>query len=184
MTTSEAVYHHCDACQTPITSADAPVECAVCRPPDLLADVREFHEKFGLAYRGRPRTLPDELREFRVGFLKEEIREYADQVERARGLLMYYTRASAAREIGEALAEQLDALVDLVYVALGNAHLQGFDFNAAWRRVHAANMSKERATSATASVRGGVFDVVKPPGWTAPDHTDLVADHAHQETAP
>lgn len=150
--------------------------------PDMLADIREFHEKFGLAYRGKPRTLPDELREFRIGFLEEEILEYRDEIDLARNLI-YQVRAKFRDpdQLTEPLANQLDALVDLVYVALGNAYLQGFDFSEAWRRVHRANMAKERATPDTASARGGVFDIVKPPGWTAPDHTDLVADHAHKE---
>jgi hypothetical protein len=41
-------------------------------------------------------------------------------------------------------------------------------------------MAKVRAPSASASKRGNAHDVVKPPGWTAPDHTDLVADHVRR----
>jgi predicted HAD superfamily Cof-like phosphohydrolase len=69
---------------------------------------------------------------------------------------------------------QLDALVDLVYVALGTAHMQGFDFNEAWRRVHDANMQKVRAQNADESKRGSALDVVKPEGWKPADLSDLV----------
>lgn len=120
---------------------------------DLLSDIREFHEKFGLAYRGSPRFLPTELAEFREQFMMEELEEYSDSL---------------------VLANQLDALVDLVYVAIGTAYLQGFDFNEAWRRVHEANMKKVRVDRAENSKRGSTFDVVKPEGWTAPDLSDLV----------
>lgn len=50
----------------------------------------------------------------------------------------------------------------------------GFNFREAWRRVHEANMGKVRARRAQDSTRGSVFDVVKPPGWVAPDLSDLV----------
>ncbi|MFA5377442.1 MAG: nucleoside triphosphate pyrophosphohydrolase family protein [Dehalococcoidia bacterium] len=66
-------------------------------------------------------------------------------------------------------AEVIDALVDLVYVALGTAHLCGFPFMKVWDAVHAANMKKIRATRACDSKRGSTFDVVKPKGWKKPD---------------
>jgi len=69
--------------------------------------------------------------------------------------------------------DQLDALVDLAYVVLGTAFMHGFDFNEAWRRVHAANMQKVRATSPDVSKRNSSLDVVKPEGWTPPDLSDL-----------
>lgn len=191
-TESKSTYHHCDACDDAITTADAPVECAACRPPDLVADVLEFHQKFGLAYDGPPRALPDDVREFRVRFLNEERQEYAGAVKDLRNLqtLVEMAASEAGQRLTvELLAQQLDALVDLVYVALGNAVMQGFItgrgaaeiFNVAWRRVHAANMAKERARpDGSDSKRGNASDVVKPPGWRAPDHSDLVADHAHR----
>lgn len=71
-------------------------------------------------------------------------------------------------------AKVLDALVDLVYVALGTAVMMGVDFNAAWTLVHEANMAKLRAKRAEESKRGTTYDVVKPPGWLAPDLSHLV----------
>ncbi len=72
------------------------------------------------------------------------------------------------------LAKKFDALIDLVYVALGTAYLHGFPFDLGWRRVHEANMKKVRATNAAQSARNSTHDVVKPPGWTAPTLDDLV----------
>jgi len=152
------------------------------RRRDFLTDVEEFHEKFGVGYEGKPRALPTDLGEFRRKFLLEEGSEYG----LASGAAEYCVQQKAIDGtphteclVGN-LADSLDALVDSVYVALGNAVMHGFNFREAWRRVHWANMQKARAPSAEASKRGHAMDVVKPPGWEAPDHTDLVEEHAHR----
>ena len=69
----------------------------------------------------------------------------------------------------------LDALVDLVYVALGTALLLNFPFYEAWKLVHSANMKKIRARSKTVSKRGSTFDVVKPRGWKMPNISSLLS---------
>jgi len=122
----------------------------------MFNDIKAFHTKFKLEYEGKPRTLPRDLRNFRLDFLEEELSEYA-----------------IASSHGN-LEDQLDALVDLVYVALGTAYMQGFDFEEAWRRVHEANMKKVRAVDVKDSKRKSVYDVIKPEGWTPPDLSDLV----------
>jgi hypothetical protein len=66
-------------------------------------------------------------------------------------------------------AEVIDALVDLVYVALGTAHLCGFPFMKVWDAVHTANMKKARVKKASESKRGSTFDVGKPADWKKPD---------------
>jgi predicted HAD superfamily Cof-like phosphohydrolase len=146
---------------------------------DPCKDIAEFHEKFQLGYSGPPRALPDDLGLFRLGFKREELEEYSAS---RRELSDELTAAAEHRDhakITSLLEDQLDALVDLVYVALGTAYLHGFDFTAAWERVHRANMAKVRATHASQSKRGSTHDVVKPAGWVAPSHTDLVNDHEH-----
>lgn len=129
-------------------------------PPDgYMADIAAFHEKFKLGYNGSPRELQDDLLSFRVKFLQEELDEYKE-----------------AAVTGN-MEKQFDALIDLVYVALGTAYLQGFPFQQGWRRVHLANMAKVRAKRPEDSVRGSGFDVVKPAGWTAPTFIDLLGTH-------
>lgn len=144
---------------------------------DPVADVAEFHKKFDIEYKGPPRFLPDDLSDFRSDFLSEELREYNDH---HLGAWTLSRPGNSPEIVEEALENQLDALCDLMYVALGNSHLQGFDFREAWRRVHAANMTKVRAQSAADSKRGSAFDVIKPPGFVPPSHIDLVKDHAHR----
>jgi len=145
--------------------------------PNFMADIQEFHEKFGLAYDGRPRALPTSIADFRQLFMEEELSEYKE----ARQLLELAVDLGNEKVIIEGLEDQLDALVDLLYVALGTAYLQGFNINEAWRRVHRANMSKVRAADASQSARGSHWDVIKPDNWVAPSHTDLVEDHAHKD---
>ena len=146
-------------------------------PFDPVLDIEAFHKKFGLDYSGLPRVLPDDLQRFRTLFLEEELREYKDS---AFGLHWELGRQPLNQhKISTGLEDALDALVDLVYVALGTAHLHGFDFKEAWRRVHEANMKKVRADSPEASKRGSAFDVVKPVTWVAPNHADLVEKNLH-----
>lgn len=150
---------------------------------DWMMDIEDFHRKFGIAYEGKPRMLPEDLLAFRLKFLREELVEYSGVTADAQELIDYPEESHTFGMV-ECLDKSLDALVDLVYVALGTAHLHGFAFNEAWRRVHSANMRKVRAPSVDASRaatgRGHAFDVIKPDGWVPPSHKDLVEDHAHQ----
>lgn len=155
------------------------------RAPDIMKDVAAFHEKFGLAYNGKPRDLRTEvenngntLYDFRLGFMREEIDEYEDEEE----ALTLARKASDEEEIALRLHKQLDALVDAVYVIVGTAYLQFGPkvWNAAWDRVQAANMAKVRTERAADSKRGSGFDVIKPAGWVEPDHRPDLRDHAHK----
>lgn len=158
-------------------------------PPAMSADVQQFHEKFGIDYKGKPRALDFELLQFRLKFLREEMTEFEAHGDQALFELDKRTR-DPKYQVGDFafdpvalrhhLAGMLDALMDLTYVALGTAHLQGFDADEAWRRVHRANMSKERPDGDATSAEGRIkLKMVKPEGWQAPDHIDLVDDHAH-----
>jgi len=140
--------------------------------PNLFHDIKAFHEKFGLTYNGPPRVLEEELAKFRVGFLAEELGEYCLDHQNTEELVHQVKENMAPQNVP--LDKQFDALIDLVYVALGNAYLHGFDFNEGWRRVHEANMKKVRALRAVDSKRGSTYDVVKPEGWVPPSLTDLV----------
>jgi len=124
----------------------------------LTCDIHDFHEKFRLVYDGPPKTLEDDLLEFRVKFMQEELDEYAE-----------------AAEKGD-LEGQLDAMIDLIYVALGTLLLQGLlpAFAPGWKRVQSANMAKVRTELVEDSKRGSTFDVTKPEGWKPPTHTDII----------
>lgn len=139
---------------------------------NFTQDIADFHEKFDLAYNGPPRNLPVEMQRFRLRFLREELNEYMLHSERLE--LLDKAGGDKTDEYIREMEGQIDALVDLVYVALGTAYLHGYNFDEAWRRVQEANMKKVRATAEEQSKRGSTLDVVKPDGWVPPDHLDLV----------
>lgn len=159
------------------------------KAPNLMLDIEHFHQFFGLEYNGKPRMLEPAMFNFRDKFIVEEHTEWREE---QAGLVEALTSDDGKpdhRRIALGLHQQLDALVDLVYVTLGAAYLQfGVEvFHEAWRRVQAANMKKVRCEAEGDSKRGSTFDVIKPQGWEAPDHHDLVKDHAHipyRHTAP
>lgn len=119
-------------------------------------DVYLFHEKFGLVPEGPPALPSLELQEFRGNFMKEELLEF----------LMACDDAD--------LPGAADALVDLVYVAMGTAILMGLPWQDLWNEVQRKNMEKMRASDATRSKRHSALDVIKPEGWTPPDHTEAL----------
>lgn len=150
--------------------------------PDLIGDVAAFHAKFGQEYTGKPRQLPDDLHDFRVKFHDEETHEYRDEYPRLCDAIVRKDR----RDIINSLELQLDALADAAWVILGTADLQFGRkvFYEAWRRVVKANMAKvrkdqtEEGDGSKDSGREPKYDIVKPAGWMAPDHRDLVQDNA------
>lgn len=145
-------------CMTLVSSHSALAEAM--NPDEMMRDIAAFHEKFGLSYAGSPRTLDPELADFRIKFMESELTEYTEAC------------------INGDLEKQFDALIDIVYVALGTAYLQGLPFRKGWKRVQAANMAKVRKVHAEDghedSGRPAKYDIVKPAGWMPPQHHDLV----------
>src|SRR5436305_838269 len=103
-------------------------------------DVGQFHHRFGLTHTdcangydsSEPSCLPSaspqpwdpDLIEFRRKFLQEELDEFTEGV----------------NEHGH--AKMFDALIDLVYVALGTAQLLGYPWQDGWDVVQRANLRK------------------------------------------
>lgn len=128
----------------------------------MFDDVREWNRKFGLPYHGDgspPHLLGEEELSHKTKHLVEELQEFRD--------------ACAAGDLEQAA----DALVDLVWVALGTAHFMGVPFDPCWAEVRRANMQKERARGPDdpRSKRASGLDVVKPEGWRPPDIAGCLA---------
>lgn len=129
-------------------------------------DVGAFHERFDLPRSGEPsppHLLSKDVYEYRREFLREELEEFEQAVER-----------------GD-LPEAFDALLDLAYVVFGTAHLMHLPWQAGWAEVQRANMAKVRAESAEESAektgRGHAYDVVKPEGWEPPRIREVLLNH-------
>lgn len=122
----------------------------------MFSDIREFHEKFRISEHDKPEFLDTDLANFRVKFMEEELDEFVVAMGK------------------DDIAGMADALIDLVYVAMGTAHMMGLPWQALWREVHNANMRKVRTESAETSKRKSPYDVVKPPGWKPPRIAEIL----------
>lgn len=142
-----------------------------------FSDVGTFHAKFGLyhvldyANDGPTGHENDsDLMGFRLRFLSEELAEFAEGLSELDHEKMF------------------DALIDLVYVALGTAHLLGYPWQAGWELVQQANMQKVRASSAEESMlktgRGNAADVCKPEGWKPPQIAALLEQYGYEVKTP
>jgi len=122
-------------------------------------DIKKMHTHFEINYDGPPKDLDGELLVLRQKLLEEEYWEFIEASTRG-----------DRKEI-------LDALVDIVVVAIGTAEQVGFDFHQAWLRVLHANMQKYPAKTPediAKSKRKMANDLVKPDGWKPPHLGDLV----------
>tara|TARA_R110000822_G_scaffold1240_1_gene5527 strand:+ start:285 stop:686 length:402 start_codon:yes stop_codon:yes gene_type:complete len=119
-----------------------------------IKDIEEMHEKYQVHdwVKNNPEKL-EQLLHFRVAFLKEEFVE-------------------TFKATGEKDAEEIvDGLIDLCVVAIGTLDLMGVDAEKAWNMVFNANMAKEVGVKESRPNPLGLPDLIKPEGWTAPDHT-------------
>jgi predicted HAD superfamily Cof-like phosphohydrolase len=140
-------------------------------------DVGQFHQKFRLhnttfEFAGPPpEPITEDLVKFRLKFLEEELLEFA----RAFKFSLPSPPLTGTSELKIEVdhAQAFDALLDLVYVAMGTAHLLGYPWQEGWDEVQRANMTKMRAETAEQSQastgRGSTLDVIKPPDFKPPD---------------
>jgi dCMP deaminase len=123
-------------------------------------DVLALNRKFDFPYTGDggggPHLLPDDIEHAAIKHLREEVDEFED--------------ACAHRDLPAAI----DALVDIVVVALNRAAMMRVNFDAHWAEVDRANRQKERVPDAAASKRGSELDLRKPEDWTPPDHKSIL----------
>ena len=125
---------------------------------NLILDIDRFHKKFGFEKNNKV-GIPDdaELVNFRTSFLMEELSEYTNAI------------------VKKDTAGALDALVDIVYIALGTAWLFNLPFDKAWKEIQSDNMKKVRAKDKTGK-RGTKFDVIKPKGFREPNIERIIEE--------
>lgn len=139
-------------------------------------DVLAFHQRFGLLWFTSPGHVTFEKLRERIEFMQEELTEFTE----AAGFSFIQTSLNGnivpIRTTGHGapdLAQMADALVDLVYVAVGTAVQLGLPWDWLWDDVQRANMEKVRGVTK----RGHAVDVTKPPGWQGPQ-TQRILDIA------
>ncbi len=149
--------------------------------------VQAFHNKMGVPRLPRPGFLDEATMQFRLNFLKEEVAEIEEAMNRhtlKAKLLETNIEEYSIEDYHENLHAVFDGLIDLAYVTFGMADMMGLPWEEGFDLVQRANMQKELAKSAEHSAsstgRGHRLDVVKPPGWTKPDLMPLLGGQATQ----
>ena len=70
--------------------------------------------------------------------------------------------------------EQLDALIDIIVVAVGAIHSAGFDADGAWKEVMKTNFAKiDKDTGKVRKRDDG--KILKPLGWQAPQLAQFIS---------
>lgn len=120
----------------------------------MLADVSRFNlEVIGTKPPEVPTALTGERLKFRLGVFEEEMSEF-----------------DAACCEGD-LPEAADALIDLIYYALGGLYEMGVKVDPVWDEVQKRNLEKARGKKARKI--SSDQDAVKPEDWKSPDHSWL-----------
>lgn len=122
-------------------------------------DVLEFQRCFGHPYASKPEMISAERSKVRADWMLEEVNEFL-----------------AAEEI----VEQADAMIDLMYFALGTLVEMGVKPDALWQIVQDANMAKLWPDGKPHHREDG--KTIKPPTWEDP-HDKLLAEIQRQQEA-
>lgn len=125
------------------------------------ADVRSFHKKFNQLSGDAPRHLTQRKLQERAAFLGEELQEFVN--------------AAGVQD----MAGMADALIDIVYVAIGTADMMGLPWRDLWDDVQRANMAKVRGKTHRNLPHA---DVCKPPGWMPPRTMEILLRHGYDPT--
>ena len=119
-------------------------------------DVREFQRCFGHPFEDKPAMLPPDRAGIRADWMLEEVHEFLE---------------------AEEIVEQADAMIDLIYFALGTLVEMGVKPDVLWDIVHRANMSKLFPDGKPHHRSDG--KTIKPPTWEDP-HSKLEAEIRRQ----
>ena len=120
-------------------------------------DMQDMHKKYGVDKWMNDEKKSDWSRlskfmQFRLAMMQEELDE---------------TKMAFDDKNAE---EMVDGIIDLCVFAIGTLEVFGVDANKAWDEVYKANMSKEVGIKEGRPNPLGLPDLVKPEGWTGPEH--------------
>lgn len=121
----------------------------------LVKDVGDFHKRMNCFVSPVPADLSIDLAAMRLNLLEEEMDEY--------------TTAVCAND----LTEVFDALLDIIYIAVGTGLAYGLPMADGWNEVHRSNMAKLHNGVAVKRADG---KILKPKGWVGPQLKALIRD--------
>ena len=123
-------------------------------------DVLEFQRCFGHPYAEKPEMISADRAKVRADWMLEEVREFLEADE---------------------VVEQADAMIDLMYFALGTLVEMGVKPDGLWQIVQDANMAKLWPDGKPHHREDG--KTIKPPTWEDP-HGKLKAEIERQTAEP
>lgn len=115
----------------------------------MIFDVQDMLHKFGQSTDKMTDYQREAFLQFRIAFMQEEINEMKS--------------ADCPEDV-------VDAIIDLMYVAIGTLELFKVDTQLAWDTVHDANMAKIPGFNENRPNEFGFPDLIKPAGWKPPCH--------------
>jgi predicted HAD superfamily Cof-like phosphohydrolase len=113
---------------------------------DVLDAVTRFHVAMGLPVGLAPRALSPERLRTRAAWLMEELDELSS---------------------AQSLVQQVDATLDVLYLALGTLVELGVPLDDTFAAVHSANLRKVWPDGSSHTDEAG--KLLKPPGWVGPE---------------
>jgi predicted HAD superfamily Cof-like phosphohydrolase len=116
--------------------------------------VKEFHNKFGVAFKNKPEFPDPDIVHLRVDLIEEELKELHEAI--------------ADNDI----VEVADALTDLLYVVYGMGDVFGINLDMTFKEVHRSNMSKLGEDGKPVRREDG--KVLKGPNYSPPDLKSIV----------
>lgn len=126
-----------------------------------VLDMEEMHSKYGV-HEWVKKTIASGDTEKLKAFLNFRIKTMLNEE---------FNETVTALENGDA-EELVDGLIDLCVIAIGTLDAFGVNAEKAWNEILRANMSKDVGVKATRPNPLGLPDLIKPEGWTGPDHSD------------
>jgi predicted HAD superfamily Cof-like phosphohydrolase len=139
------------------------MESQPCDALSLFEMVRHFHAVAGVPVANVPSALSPARLSARVQWLREEVNEL---------------------ESASTLVDQVDAAVDVLYLALGTLVEMGVELTEPFKLVHESNIAKAWPDGRFRQTATG--KIIKPDGWQSPrqglDH--LVSALTHRSERP
>ncbi len=128
----------------------------------MVEDIKHLNNKYLIRnfindlVKHKNKSLLIDYLKFRADFIHEELQELYTSIEEQNP------------------KDVVDALIDIIVVALGTLDCFDVRIDESWRAVHKANMTKTRGHKSTRPNPYYLPDLIKPEGWQEPDHTDFV----------
>jgi predicted HAD superfamily Cof-like phosphohydrolase len=122
-------------------------------------------------------TMFNKVQEFQTAVLGKQFPEKpvmlaSEKMDDLRGRIIEELDEMAVSECHGNLPEVADALIDMIYFALGGLHQMGIDADRVFDDVHAANMRKV----AGKTKRNQEDDAAKPEDWAPPTHSWILGE--------